>query len=124
MRFCIIFLAAVDPPGVWSGQLSIKGNPVLDFNVTYFSPCNLKEFCEAQGKVVDRYLLETRVPTTSYCGPQYCLIMANILDPEIVSVSFFPSEGPSTGGTIVHVQAKNLPVFTMSDLTIEVGSGD
>jgi hypothetical protein len=31
-----IFLPVVDPPGVWSGHLSIKGNPVLDFNTTYF----------------------------------------------------------------------------------------
>jgi hypothetical protein len=116
-----IFLPAVDPPGVWSGQLSIKGNPVLDFNVTYFTPCDLKEFCEARGQVVDRYLLSTRVPTTSDCGPQYCLIMANILDPQIVS--FFPSEGPSTGGTIVNVKTNNLAAFTKSDLAIEVGSG-
>ena len=115
-----ILLPAVDPPGVWSGELSIKGNPILTLDLTYFAPCNYERFCEAAGMIVDKQMLQTLVPSSRNCEPKYCLNVANLLDPSIVS--FFPSEGPSTGGTMVSVLAKNLPAFLSSDLVIEVGS--
>ena len=115
-----ILAPAADPPGVWSGELTIQGVPVLVISLKYFSPCNFQRYCESEGKVVDRNLLETKVPISASCDPQYCLNIANLKDPSIVN--FSPVEGPSTGGTTVTVVAKNLPAFVTSDLTIEVGS--
>jgi len=115
-----ILVPAVDPPGNWAGELSIKGISVLKLNLEYFAPCNFEQFCETEGKIVNKHRLETRVPTSASCDPQYCLNVALLLTPSIVS--FFPSEGPSTGGTMVTVTAKNLPAFRTSDLTIEVGT--
>jgi len=111
---------AVDPPGTWAGELSIKGISVLKLNLEYFAPCNFESYCETEGKIVDKHRLETQVPTSASCDPQYCLNVALLLTPSIVS--FFPSEGPSTGGTLVTVTARNLPAFATSDLTIEVGT--
>jgi hypothetical protein len=108
---------AIDPPGVWSGELSIKGVPVLTLSLAYFTPCDYPKFCETEGKIVDKQLLQTLVPPSATCNPNYCLDVANLVDPSIVS--FFPSEGPSTGGTIVSVLARNLPAFSASDLSIE-----
>ena len=115
-----ILAPAVDPPGAWSGSLSVNGQKRMDLSLIYFTPCKYQRFCEADGKIVDKHLLQTRVPTSKTCDPQYCVNLANVKDPTIVS--FFPSEGPSTGGTIVSVRANNLPAFATSDLAIEVGS--
>ena len=61
------------------------------------------------------------MPLNSKCDAQYCLAFTSLADPEIVSL--FPTQGPSTGGTIVLVRVKNLPAFAASDLSVEVGSG-
>jgi hypothetical protein len=97
------------------------GSYLLTINLEYFAPCDYQSFCEKDGKVVDKYLLETRVPANPTCDSQYCLTVTSLVDPVIVS--FFPTQGPSTGGTIVSVNVNNLPAFAPSDLSIEVGSG-
>ena len=114
-----ILAPAVDPPGVWSGQMSIKGVPVLDLSLTYFTPCNFDRYCTTLGNIVDKYRLETFVPKTAACDQSYCLNVNNLMAPSIGLVS--PSTGPSTGGSLVTVVASNIPAFSTSDLTIEVG---
>ena len=116
-----ILAPAYDVPGLWSAELSVMGAGIAQIPFTYFAPCNYRTFCEADGKIVDKYLLETRVPVSDACDSQYCIQATSLKDPEIVS--FFPTEGPSTGGTIVSVKVNNLPAFSVSDLMITVGSG-
>ena len=112
---------AYDVPGQWPAELSVMGATLTEIPLSYFAPCNYQTFCETDGRIVDKYLLETRVPASAACDSQYCLQATSLTDPQIVS--FFPTEGPSTGGTIVSVTVNNLPAFSTSDLTIEVGSG-
>lgn len=114
-----ILAPAVDPPGVWSGQISVKGAPVLNLSLSYFTPCNYDRHCTTLGNIVDKYLLETIVPKRADCNTVYCLNVNDLLLPSIELVS--PSMGPSTGGSLVTVVANNIPAFSTSDLTIEVG---
>jgi cysteine-rich repeat protein len=116
-----ILAPAYDVPGIWAAELSVLGNPIIAIDLSYFAPCNYQSFCEAEGKIVDKYLLDTRVPISPKCDAGYCLALTSLADPEIVSI--FPTQGPSTGGTILSVIVKNLPAFAASDLSVEVGSG-
>ena len=112
---------AYDLPGVWPSELSVAGNVLLAMSLTFFAPCNYQAFCESEQKIVDKYLLETRVPASENCDIQYCLTPASLVDPYISS--FYPTQGPSTGGTIVSIKVSNLPAFRTSDLSVTVGSG-
>ena len=121
----IVILApsVVVPGNVSCLILSTKvklSNP-LSFTFTYFSACDFATFCASSSLIADAQQVLQTPPSTTDCNAQFCVDPATLPDPELVS--FYPSQGQATGGSVVLIGVRNLPILSIQAVLISVGVG-
>ena len=120
----VILAPSIVVPGIISCQIlssAINVSDSLYFNLTYFSPCDFATYCSSTSLIADSLQIVQKPPSSSDCDIQYCVDLATLGDPELIS--YFPSEGQATGGTVVVLTVRNLPILSAQTVLISAGAG-
>jgi hypothetical protein len=118
----VVLAPSIDVPGTISCRiLSTALKSAISFALTFFAACDFVSFCANNFMVADSHQVLQSPPSDSNCDRQYCVDPTKLLDP--VLISNFPSEGPATGGTIVVVRVRNLPILSIQSVLIRAGVG-
>jgi hypothetical protein len=114
---------SVDVPRILTGQVLTPSvsETTLKFSLKYFATCDFSKFCAGISMIPDAKLMLPSTSPGSDCDVQYCVDPANLPDPELIS--FFPSEGPASGGTSVIVIVRNLLITSKQAVLIRVDVG-
>ena len=118
----VINSPALESPGLHTVHVSsVTGSPspALVHEITYTQPCDATSYCNSFNLIFD-YKAMLAHPSVS-CSMAFCLDPSKVGDPQLTS--FAPSEGLTSGGTLIRVGISDLPVFFIEDLTATVFVG-
>jgi len=111
---------SVDYPGLQSveiSQVAGKSSVMLGaVNLEFVPPCDFATFCQ-DSRLLPNLKRILEKPSIA-CSSEFCIDPTLISDP--VLVSFSPSEGPVSGGTLVNVRIRNLPAFSPDEVAVVV----
>ena len=93
----------------------------LNFNITYIYPCSFESFCFSNSLVLNVNKILQTPPSSNVCSIDYCMDPMTVSDPELVSV--FPTEGPSSGGTLVQLTLRNFPIISNQSIRVLLDAG-
>jgi cysteine-rich repeat protein len=119
--FAIAFrMPALEVSGLVTGALKQKSNELLTFQIQVDMPCDYNMFCLSNRMIANVLRLRRAPPATSICDTYYCIFEHEVPFPVLVAVT--PTEGYTSGGTVVHAQLLNFVAYSLDDVTIMVQS--
>jgi cysteine-rich repeat protein len=120
--FAIAFrMPALDVSGLVTGALKQNSNELLTFQIQVDKPCDYNMFCLSNLMITNVLRLRRAPPATSICNTYYCIFEHEVPFPVLIAVT--PTEGITSGGTVVHAQLLNFVAYSLQDVTIMVQSG-